>query len=416
MARVEFRSESALKSTMAAHYQALGRAARGKSAPVAWCTSVGPAEILRALGFEVFFPENHGAMLGASRKANDTMPRAHALGYSPDICSYLTSDIGAYLSGTTPLSAFGLDAVPRADVLVFNTNQCRDVRDWFEFYGREWRVPVIGIRSPRSLERVTEGDVDDVAWQIEALVGPLEAIAGRTLSAGALEEAVRLSRECSDLWKACLESAAHRPAPITFFDGVVHMGPAVVLRGTPEAPAYYRGLLDELDARVHSGVAAVPGERFRLYWEGMPIWGRLRLLSTLCSELSAAVVVSTYCNSWVFDALDPADPIRSMARASLELFIVGSEEPKETYIRANVERFAVDGILFHDCRTCPNNSNARYGMPRRIASAAGVPTLVLDGDVNDLRCFSEEQSKTSIEGFVEQLADHRSAGGGPGAR
>lgn len=416
MARAELRSTAVLKTTMAAYYESLGRAVREKSAPVAWCTSVGPAEILRALGFQVFFPENHGAMLGASRKANDTMPRAHALGYSPDICSYLTSDIGAYLSRETPLSAFGLDSVPRADVLVFNTNQCRDVRDWFEFYGREWKVPVLGIRSPRSLERVTEGDVDAVAWQMEAMVEPLERIAGRRLDAHALEETVRISRDCSDLWESCLESAAHRPAPLTFFDAAVHMGPAVVLRGAPEAPSYYRTLLAELEERVRSGVAAVEGERFRLYWEGMPIWGRLRVLSTLFAELSTAVVVSTYCSSWIFDALDPDDPIRSMARASLELFIVGSEQPKERYIRDHVKRFGVDGILFHDCRTCPNNSNSRYGMPGRIASGLGIPTLVLDGDVNDLRCFSEEQSKTSMEGFIEQLADHRPAARGARGR
>jgi benzoyl-CoA reductase/2-hydroxyglutaryl-CoA dehydratase subunit BcrC/BadD/HgdB len=194
------------------------------------------------------------------------------------------------------------------------------------------------------------------------------------------------------------------------------MGPAVVLRGAPEAPAYYKTLLAELRARVKAGVGAVEGEQFRLYWEGMPIWGKLRMFSTLLADLSTAVVVSTYCNSWIFDALDAADPIRSMARASLELFIVGSEEPKERYIREHVERFGVDGILFHDCRTCPNNSNARYGMPRRLSSALGVPALVLDGDVNDLRCFSEEQSKTSVEGFIEQLADFRPAAGGTGRR
>jgi hypothetical protein len=29
--------------------------------------------------------------------------------------------------------------------------------------------------------------------------------------------------------------------------------------------------------------------------------------------------------------------------------------------------------------------------------------LVIDGDLNDLRCFSDEQARTNIEGFVEQL-------------
>lgn len=403
------RGTAALRETMGDYFRTLGDAAERKTAPVAWCTSVGPVELLRALGFAVFFPENHAAMLGAARSAQRYMPVVHSQGYSPDICSYLTSDIGAYLSGETPLEAYGLSGIPKADVLVFNTNQCRDVRDWFEWYARRWHVPVIGVRSPRAIDEVTENDVDGVTVQIEALIPALEAVAGAPLDAGRLSETVRMSRRTSDLWEACLQSASARPAPLSFFDGTVHMGPAVVMRGLEGANAYYDGLLAELEERVRGGIAAVPGERYRLYWDGMPIWGRLRALSTVFAEFRTAVVASTYCNSWIFSALDPADPLRSMARASLELFIVRSEEPKERYIEEMVRRYRVDGIIFHDCRTCPNNSNARYGMPRRISEELGIPTLVLDGDVNDLRCFSDEQARTNIEGFVEQLADARPA-------
>jgi benzoyl-CoA reductase/2-hydroxyglutaryl-CoA dehydratase subunit BcrC/BadD/HgdB len=296
---------------------------------------------------------------------------------------------------------------------VFNTNQCRDVRDWFEWYARAWKVPVIGVRSPRSLEVVTDDDVDAIARQIERLVPDLETVAGTRLDAPRLEHAVRVSRECSDLWELCLQTAAHEPAPLTFFDGTVHMGPAVVLRGAEEANAYYRVLLAELEQRAGESVAAVEGEAFRLYWDGMPIWGRLRALSTLFAEFRTAVVASTYCNSWIFSALDPADPIKSMARASLELFIVRSEEAKEDYIAEMAELYRVDGIVYHDCRTCPNNTNTRYGMPRRLSERTGVPALVLDGDVNDLRCVSDEQSRTNVEGFVEQLADARLARGAP---
>jgi len=401
------RSTAALRDAMSGYFRTLGDAAERKTAPVAWCSSVGPVELLRALGFAVFFPENHAAMLGAARTAQRYMPIVHSQGYSPDICSYLTSDIGAYLSGETPLQAYGLPSIPRADVLVFNTNQCRDVRDWFEWYGRRWNVPVIGVRSPRAIDDVTTNDVDGVTIQIEALVPALEAIAGARLDAGRLAETVTKSRRTSDLWEACLQTASHRPAPLNFFDGTVHMGPAVVMRGLDEANGYYERLLAELGERARDSVAAVPGERYRLYWDGMPIWGRLRALSGLFAEFRTAVVASTYCNSWIFSALDPADPLRSMARASLELFIVRSEQPKARYIEEMVRRYQVDGIIFHDCRTCPSNSNARYGMPRRVSEELGIPTLVLDGDVNDLRCFSDEQARTNIEGFVEQLADAR---------
>jgi benzoyl-CoA reductase/2-hydroxyglutaryl-CoA dehydratase subunit BcrC/BadD/HgdB len=392
-----------LKELMNAHFQGVDRAARERSAPVAWCTSVGPVELLRALGYEVFFPENHGALLGASRVANEVMGRAHALGYSPDICSYLTSDIGSYLQKKTPLQRHGLAGSPRADVLVYSTNQCREVRDWFEFYGREWGVPVVGVTSFRDLGEVEPHHVDAIVRQLEAMIPVLERVAGRRLEAPLLEAAVARSRTCSDLWRSCLRAGAARPAAITFFDGTIHMGPAVVLRGTQEACDYYRLLDAELSARVRDGVGALPRERHRIYWDGMPVWGRLRDLGALFTRLETSVVASTYCNSWIFDALDPRDPLPSMARASLELFIARSEGPKQRYLERMVREFSVDGVIFHDSRTCPNNSNARFGMPQRLRRAAGTPVLVLDGDLNDLRCFSDEQARTNIEGFVEQL-------------
>jgi benzoyl-CoA reductase/2-hydroxyglutaryl-CoA dehydratase subunit BcrC/BadD/HgdB len=399
-------STSALRETMAAYYHSLRAAAEEGAAPVAWCSSVGPAELLRALGFVVYFPENHAAMLGASRTANRYLPLAHAQGYSPDVCSYLASDIGAHLAGETPLSAFGLSSPPKPDVLVFNTNQCRDVRDWFAWYGREMDVPLVGITSPRSVDEVTAIEVDHVTRQLDP---SLEAVAGSRLDASRLAAAVAASLEGSRLWEACLATASARPAPLTFFDGTIQMGPAVVLRGTPEAGAYYQILLAELEERAGQNVAAVPGESLRLYWDGMPIWGRLRALATTFAEFSTAVVASTYCNSWIFTALDPADPFRSMAQASLELFIVRSEEAKERYLERMIAQYDVDGMIFHDCRTCATNSNTRYGMPRRLMERLGLPTLVLDGDVNDLRCYSDDQSRTNIEGFVEQLTDARAA-------
>ncbi|MBI4775555.1 MAG: 2-hydroxyacyl-CoA dehydratase [Deltaproteobacteria bacterium] len=405
-ARKDFQSSSRLKQIMADHFLELDRAAKQGSPKVAWCTSVGPAELLRGMGYLVYFPENHGALLGASRLATDLIPTANAMGYSPDICSYLTSDIGSYLKKVTPLTrAYGIESVPKPDVLVYNTNQCRDVKDWFTWYGREFDVPCIGVVTHREVGRVEEHHIGSIARQIRDLVPVLEEVSGRKLDMDRLKEAVKLSKKCTDLWKSVLDTAANVPSPLTFFDATIHMGPAVVARGTQVAVDYYEELLEELDERVSFGVAAVQGEHVRLYWEGMPIWGKLRNLSELFAGLKTCVAASTYCNSWIFEAMDPEEPFESMARAYLELFIARDEAYKEEYIKDRCEQFHLDGIVYHDAKTCPNNSNSRYGMPDRLSRELGIPALILNGDLNDLRCYSEEQATTNIEAFIEQIVE-----------
>lgn len=407
--RKKIEATGQMMKIMSDYFYDLNDAAQAPDRKVAWCTSVGPAELLRAMGFAVHFPENHAAMLGATRMATELIPEANTIGYSPDICSYLTADIGAYLKGVSPLAKAypGIEAPPRPDVLVYNTNQCRDVQDWFAWYARELNVPCIGITSPKNFTIVSDILIDDVARQIEALIPSLEEIAGQKLDMQCLRDTVALSRECTELWRQVLETAAGTPAPLTFFDGTIHMGPAVVLRGTQQAVDYYRQLLVELTQRLTDRVGAVDDEQFRLYWEGMPVWGRLRQHSELFAGLQASVLVSTYCSSWIFPDFDASDPIRSMAKAYLGLFIVRSDEYKEGYIKQMLEKFRIDGIIYHDAKTCPCNSNSRYGMPQRLEQETGIPSLVISGDLNDLRCVSDEQTRTNVEAFIEQLEERR---------
>ncbi|MFX0062530.1 MAG: 2-hydroxyacyl-CoA dehydratase, partial [Candidatus Hermodarchaeota archaeon] len=164
-----------LKKVATTYYQNLNKAASDPAQKVAWCSSVGPAELLLALGFKVYYPENHAAMLGSTRTANQFIPLAVAQGYSPEICSYLTSDIGAFLKNETPLTkAYGIEKVPKPDVLMFNTNQCRDVQDWFAYYSRKFEVPLLGVNSPNMIGTINQSQISYVEEQLKQLVEPLE--------------------------------------------------------------------------------------------------------------------------------------------------------------------------------------------------------------------------------------------------
>ncbi len=396
----KIQSAKLLKEVMGNYFLAM----KDTSKKMAWCTSVGPAELLRSFGFEVHFPENHGALLGATRTANDFIPEAAKLGYSNDICSYLTADIGSYLKKQTPLSEhYGLKGAPTPDLIVYSTNQCREVQDWFTYFAKELNVPIVGIEPPRHLDEVTKEVIGDVAQQYKNMIPACEKASGKKFDIDKFRETLRLSKEATELWKQVLCTAKESPSPISFFDATIHMGPIVVLRGTLIAKDYYAALLSELQENVRNRIGFLKKEKCRIYWDGMPIWGKLRPLSELFIQKNAAIVASTYCNSWVFDAFDEEQPFESSAKAYTEIFINRSEKAKEKILTELVHDFNIDGIIFHDAKTCFNNSNARFGMPQRLKESLGIQTLIIEGDLCDLRFYSEGQSITKIETFIEQI-------------
>ncbi len=400
---LKLESVANLRITMDDYFSRLRIADQTRAKKIAYCSSVGPAELLYSMGFEVYFPENHGAMLGASKKADTYIPTAVAHGFSPDICSYLTSDIGAFLQNETPLQRSGFTAVPKPDILVYNTNQCREVGDWFAYYARHFGVPVLEINTPLYINKLSPSIITSVAAQFQEIIPELEKVASQKFDMDKFREAIALSHDGCVLWRQVLETAKHIPSPITFFDTAIHIGPIVVMRGTHYAVDYYKVLLAELNQRIKNGVSAVPNERLRLYWDGMPLWFTLGNHAKLFSRLNTCVVASTYSNSWMFDDLDASDPFVSSALAYSKLFIVRADKEKEQVLEKLLEEFSIDGIIYHESKTCPRNSNNRYGLQNRLQKRTKIPFLEIQGDLNDARCYSEEQSIIGIETFVQQL-------------
>ncbi len=365
---------------------------------------MGPVEILVAMGFKVFFPENHAAMIGAKKLGTKFISLATQKGYSPDICSYLTSDLGSLLAQDSPLKEkYGL-LPPRPDVLVFNNQQCMEVGFWFKEMGRQFNAPVFGISTPLLIEEVDGATVRFIEGKYEELIKQLETMpGGRRFDIDRLREVVSRSAEAVGLWQEVLGLAKNVPSPLTFFDATVHMAPIVVLRGTEEAVDYYRTLRDELKLKAANGDAAVPGERKRVYWDGMPIWFALRSLSEKFFDLKIAVVASTYCNTWAFEGLDAREPLKSLARAQTFIFLNRGDDYKEKTLRWLFAEFKVDGFVCHTSKTCRRTSNALFGMKERLEKSAGIPGLLIEADVNDERLYSSEQTMIKLEAFAEMM-------------
>ncbi len=400
--RVPLECAPKLKELIHSHYLDLQAASEDPSRHVVWCSGLGPVEILRALGLTPYFPENHAALIGASRQADHYLRRALAAGFSPFANTAMTSDIGAFLAGESPLvSVHGTAGPPRPEALVYSTAYSESLRYWFEWYSNHFQVPVFGLHPPPQLGDVDQTDVDNTVQQLLRLAHRLEARFVQKLDIDHLAGVVAQSARAASLYGLCLDLALQTPSPWTYFDVLVHLAPMVLMRGTPQAVEYYRILRAELEERVNQGLAAVPGERFRFYWEGPPIWCGLRPLSTLFLEHRVAVVGSTYGRIFALEGLDPDNPIESMARTYTGIFPNRSSGYKADFLQGEVERFGVDAVVYHDGRTAQKHSSVRYGLQHRLKEATGLPSLVLEADTHDSRVFSMEQLERQLEDFIE---------------
>ncbi|MBI5503823.1 MAG: 2-hydroxyacyl-CoA dehydratase [Deltaproteobacteria bacterium] len=387
-----------MKELMSRHYLE-GRYANGVR-KVAWVTSGAPIEVLRALDFFLIYPENHAALCGARRHAEGLAVEAENAGYSRDICSYARTDIGAALSGRTPMGK-----LPRPDLLVCCTNICQTVLYWYRVLAAHFGVPLYVVDTPFLYEKVADHQLDYVLEQIEGLIPVAEKVAGRRVSRGRLQEIMEQGKDCAELWLEIMDRAQHRPSPITAFDGFINMGPIVDLRGEPETFAFYKELLREIDRRIEQGVGAIRDERKRVLWDNLPVWYKIGKLSRHLGAKGVNVIVSTYTYAWgeLAPMMDASDPMRSAARVYLHPILNRSTGDKLRSMREMVARFQLDGAILHSDRSCKPYSLGQIDQRDNLANDLGVPAVLLEADHNDPRVYSDEQADARLDAFVETM-------------
>jgi len=387
-----------LREIMSLHYLS-GRYADG-AVPVAWVTSGFPVEPLRALGFHAVYPENHAAVCSVKRLVPELSAAVERLGYSRELCGYARADLGCAVTGTTPVGR-----LPRPDLLCCCTNICQTVLYWFRALADRFRVPLAVVDAPFVYGEAKAGHLEYFADQLRGLAETAGGIAGRATDRGALLETVRLSREGSLLWAECLAAGRAVPSPWTGFDAFFHMAPIVALRGTKECNGYYRMLRDELNDRISRGVGGIGNERFRLLWDNLPVWHRLRPLSAVLAENGFNIVCSTYAAAWAEAgaAIDPADPEGSMARAYLNVLLNRDLPYRLSFMKRLCAESGSTGAILHSDRSCKPYSIGQVDLQRRLVSEAGVRTLLLEADHADPRSWSEEQAGHRLAAFMESF-------------
>jgi len=388
-------STSAYRRLMGAYYfMAKKPSWFGKK--VAWITSGGPVEPLYAMGVLPFYPENYGAMCGASRMSVSLCEAAEHKGYSRDLCSYALTDIGSYFSGKGPLGK-----LPKPDFLVCGNNICGTVIKWYEVQARAFQVPIFFFDTPFIHDEIQDHTLKYVQDQMKDYIAFLERQLKRSFSEEKFQKVCSRSFEAIQLWREILELSQQHPAPIASFDAFIHMAPIVTLRGTRWAVWYYRKLKGEIEERVKRGVGAFAREEIRLIWDNIPIWYDIRNLSKMLSSQGAVLVADTYTSAWALDHLDLTQPLNALAKAYTTIHLNLGLEHKIKKMANLIERYGVHGFIMHSNRSCKSYSLGQADLKREVSRMTGKPGLIIEADHTDSRSYAPKQVEKQIQIFLD---------------
>ena len=395
----KIKSVSRMKEIMT-HYYIEAKTAEQTGKKVAWITSGGPVEFLIAMDVIPVYPENHGAMIGASKMGIGLCEKAEEMGYSRDLCSYARSDIACAQTNGGPIGG-----LPKPDFLVCCNNICGTVLKWYEVQARYYNVPLFILDTP-----ITHTTFDDdmrryVTRQSEEYIHFLEKACGRPFDYDRMAQVGALSIRAQELWQAILDTTINRPSPMTCFDAFFHLAMIVTLRGTQTCVDYYESLLAEMKDRVAQGIGMLPVEKYRLVWDNLPIWYRLRWLSNKFMERSACLVADTYTSGWVswMPPENTTDFLGFMGESYSRIFLNSGTDLMAENIIKMVKKYDADGVVFHSNRSCKPYSFGQYDIQKIVRKKLGIPTLMIEADMVDERSFSESQIETRIDAFIEML-------------
>jgi benzoyl-CoA reductase subunit B len=184
-----------------------------------------------------------------------------------------------------------------------------------------------------------------------------------------------------------------------------------VLRGTPEAALFFDAAVAEFEELTRQGVGPLSEERFRTVVEGPPPYPFYRSFRNLFARWGAVAVQSTYSTvggiwEWGFRH-DPRRPLESIAEQMLRENLTNrSIVARYGQIKRYVEEWQADALVIHSIKSCRLFSAGQGDMRDYFTRELGVPTLMVESDLEDPRYYAEAQIKNRIDAFFESL-EHR---------
>ena len=397
------------KEMIGRYYERLTAAAEGKGDKAVYMMISGnPVELIQAFDLLPVYPEVNALQLAVKKQCLPYILQAEEMGYSIDNCAYVKADVGMYFGGRkTPFAT-----IPKPDFILCNYVGCNVYLQWFEHLAEYSGAPIYNLDIPFSRIASGEPTAEDLRYvvkQLEEVIEICERMTGKKLDYAKLQRIVALSGETGELWSEIKKLTRRRPAPFdAYFDSVTMMAPLYCLRGTEDGLLFFQEAYREMKEKADQREGPLPEEKFRFVIEGPPPWPYLRTFRDMFSRWGAVAVASTYSTVgglWEFGFRhDPQRPLESIAEHMLTWNLTNRNFlQRYQQIKEYVETWDADALVIHSVKSCRLFSAGQGDMREYFTKELGIPTLLIESDLEDPRYFAEAQLRNRVDAFFESL-------------
>jgi len=384
-------------------------------------------ELLYALDILPQHIDSMATNFSAKQVSEDFILRSEEWGFPRDFCTYYKTVYGYLLSSVEEYPQIKPIAWPKPDLLVGGNSVCLTHPHGIRSLQKYFNIPAFIFDTPHPAYRMDKHDVDDkeatyahhyiggsyqheieeqyIDYELKQqkrYIEFLEGVTGKKLDMGKLKECVRLSKYTSELSIEIDKLRHNVPSPIGGADIMSLMLVQFLWAGSHRGIDIYEQAIKEAKEKVARGEGALPEEKYRIFFEGLPPWYSLGLFNYM-QNLGAVSAIEAYPLNWTYDKLDPDYPLESLARKRIScLYTYSIRERGDLFIR-RMKEFKIDGIIIWSDICCKQIAFFAEYIRERAEKELGIPGVVLDADQCDTRDYNEGVIKGRIDAFFELL-------------
>jgi benzoyl-CoA reductase/2-hydroxyglutaryl-CoA dehydratase subunit BcrC/BadD/HgdB len=317
--------------------------------------------------------------------------------------------------------------MPKPAFLLSNGLMCDARVKWFQALGRYLDAPVWMMDSATpGVEEWFSSDtqknvIDFVKKEITGFIAFLEKITGKKFDWDKYDETINDMIELCRIVNETFELRKAVPCPMHSKDFWSTMPSFLFLFGDlKDTIQCFKNMNSEIQQRIDNKIGAVNPEKYRLIFGDIPPWHSLDFFDRLAERGWNFVSESWGYNPppLPFPSLETIDdPLERHARFHLHFLTGKYKETLENdqylgYIGYPylilAEKFKCDGAFWHPLITCRSASTHHPYVSKLLLEKAKIPSIVIEGDLVDLRLFDPEEALVKAETFEEIMDYYKS--------